>query len=116
MLEDLVGVKIINDKKYINKNLIVVNNDWDGFCESLKYKNRFYKNMINLENLVFFFDIIINYYSIEEFRERFELLYRFRIVKFIIEKSELMLLLKGFVMVGRLNFKWISVLYFSIKE
>ncbi len=54
MLEDLVGAKIINDKKYTNKNLIVANNDWDGFCESLKYKNRFHNNMINLENLAFF--------------------------------------------------------------
>ncbi|HII1153465.1 TPA: RES family NAD+ phosphorylase, partial [Staphylococcus aureus] len=49
VLEDLVGAKIINDKKYTNKNLIVANNDWDGFCESLKYKNRFHNNMINLE-------------------------------------------------------------------
>lgn len=116
MLEDLVGAKIINDKKYTNKNLIVANNDWDGFCESLKYKNRFHNNMINLENLAFFLDITTNYYSIEEFRERFEPLYRSRIVKFITEKSELMSPPKGFATAGRLNSKWISVLYLSTKE
>ncbi|HDJ3617287.1 TPA: RES family NAD+ phosphorylase [Staphylococcus aureus] len=116
VLEDLVGAKIINDKKYTNKNLIVANNDWDGFCESLKYKNRFHNNMINLENLAFFLDITTNYYSIEEFRERFEPLYRSRIVKFITEKSELMSPPKGFATAGRLNSKWISVLYLSTKE
>ncbi|HAR4483060.1 RES family NAD+ phosphorylase [Staphylococcus aureus] len=104
------------DKKYTNENLIVANNDWDGFCESLKYKNRFHNNMINLENLAFFLDITTNYYSIEEFRERFEPLYRSRIVKFITEKSELMSPPKGFATAGRLNSKWISVLYLSTKE
>lgn len=116
VLEDLVGAKIINDKKYTNENLIVANNDWDGFCESLKYNNRFHNNMINLENLAFFLDITTNYYSIEEFRERFEPLYRSRIVKFITEKSELMSPPKGFATAGRLNSKWISVLYLSTKE
>ncbi len=42
------------------------------FVEALKYKNRFHNNMINLENLAFFLDITTNYYSIEEFRERFK--------------------------------------------
>ncbi len=56
VLEGLVSAKIIKDKKYTNENLIVANNDWDGFCESLKYKNRFHNNMINLENLAFFLD------------------------------------------------------------
>ena len=72
--------------------------------------------MINLENLAFFLDITTNYYSIEEFRERFEPLYRSRIVKFITEKSELMSPPKGFATAGRLNSKWISVLYLSTKE
>lgn len=40
-----------DDETFVNENSILKNADWDNFVNTLKHKNRFHTNCINIENL-----------------------------------------------------------------
>ena len=40
-----------DDEKFVNENSILKNADWSNFVNTLKHKNRFHTNCVNIENL-----------------------------------------------------------------
>lgn len=113
LFEKQVGAPILMDKTFLKENLILKNNNWNQFCEELKYTNRFHNDKINLQNLKVFIEETRISISIHEFNTQLRHLYRARIVDFISNQSEIMAPPKDIVTPGRLNAQWIRVLYLS---
>ncbi|WP_114604246.1 RES family NAD+ phosphorylase [Staphylococcus sp. EZ-P03] len=113
LFEQQVGARILTDKTFLKENLILKNNDWNLFCEELKYNQRFHNNMISLQNLKVFIEATRISIPVHEFNSQIPHLYRARIVDFISQQSEIMAPPKDAVTPGRLNAQWIRVLYLS---
>lgn len=116
LFEKPVGVPILMNQTFLKENLILKHNDWNQFCEELKYTNRFHNDKINLQNLKVFIEVTRISIPIHEFNTQLRHLYRARIVDFISNQSEIMAPPKDVVTPGRLNAQWIRVLYLSTSQ
>ena len=112
LFDDMVGVKELAPSLFNPDLMIIRNDDWNQFTETIKYKNRFHGKQINLENLSFFlsyFEEIIPA-NIEFFR------CRINNENLNFEEKDLKSPPKGMATAGRLNAEGISRLYLCSEE
>ncbi|WP_438718735.1 RES family NAD+ phosphorylase [Enterococcus sp. AZ103] len=112
LFDDLVGVKEISPSMHDPSLFLLNNNDWNEFTRSIKYKNRFHSQQINLKNLEFFLSFF------EETVASGEIFFRCRInnsqQKF--REKDLSSPPDGKASAGRLNSEGISRLYLCSEE
>lgn len=112
LFDGLVGVKELSPSLFDPELMIITDNDWNQFTETIKYENRFHSQQINLENLNFFlsyFEEIIPA-KVEFFRCRINNENK------IFKESDLKAPPVGKATAGRLNAEGISRLYLCSEE
>ncbi|HEY0222385.1 MAG TPA: RES family NAD+ phosphorylase [Lactovum miscens] len=111
LLTNRVGV--LEENNTLEDLLIIRNNNWKEFAESIKYSNRFHTKALNLKNLGYF----LNFTSKVLQKSRSKHYFRCRVSNTVeLKEKDLGAPPKDKATAGRLNPEWISVLYLSNSE
>ncbi|QTQ08400.1 RES family NAD+ phosphorylase [Macrococcoides canis] len=110
LLKSLVGVE--SELELDDNKLIVFQNDWEEFVDSIKYHNRFHTKKINLDLLEVFLSYTKKTIKPGEFS-----LFRCRVENTrVLEVEDMYAPPMGKASPGRLNAEWISALYLGDNE